>query len=109
MLNTKTEIFADAAVVYCSGRIVRGAEAILCLAVTSQVDKRTIVVDLADVRMVDAAGLGVFAMLAWWARAQEIELILANPNSYVRKLVEITKLDTVLQVCSDLEAQAAGT
>jgi anti-anti-sigma factor len=100
MLNVWSEISADTVVLHCEGRIVRGVEAIVCLAVTQHVDKRTIVLDLGGVRTVDASGLGVFALLGWWASAQEVELILANPNSSVRKLLDICKLDTVLEVCT---------
>src|SRR4051794_32749748 len=76
VLTTNSENCGDTAVLHCSGRIVRGTKAILCAAATSQCEKDTIVLDLSDVRAVDAAGLGVFALLGWWAGAQQIELLL---------------------------------
>jgi anti-anti-sigma factor len=108
MLRVKLSTRRDTATVHCSGRIVRGEEAVLCAAVTARVGKREIVVDLAEVSSVDAAGLGTFALLGWWSASQEVGLVLANPNSYVRNLLEITKLDTVLEVCSLDDAQAVG-
>jgi anti-anti-sigma factor len=108
MLSVWSQISGERAVVHCAGRIVRGTEAILCVSVTSHVDKATVIVELSDVNAVDAAGLGVLALLAWWANAQAIELIVANPNSYVRNLLEITNLDTVLQVCLTEKTQTVA-
>jgi len=108
MLNVRSSKHGDTATVHCSGRIVRGAEAVLCAAVTAQVGKREITVDLTGVRSVDAAGLGAFALLGWWANAQDVELVFASPNAFVRELLEMTKLDTVLQVTSSEDVQAVG-
>ena len=109
MLTIHSGDLGDTAVLHCSERIVRGMEAVLCAAVTSQSEKQTIVLDLGDVTAVDAAGLGVFALLGWWAGAQQIELFLSNPNRHVRRLLDVTKLDTVLRVCSSEEVGGCGS
>jgi anti-anti-sigma factor len=108
MLSVWSQVSGESAVVHCAGRIVRGTEAILCVSVTSHVDKATVIVELSNVSGVDAAGLGVLALLAWWAGAQAIELIVANPNLHVRNLLEITNLDTVLQICSTEKKQTVA-
>ena len=58
---------------------------------------RRIVLDLSDVTHVDSSGLG--GLLGAWtaARSNGCDLEMANLNSRVEKLVEITKLDTVFK------------
>ena len=64
MLSIRAENMGDAVVLRCVGRIVAGdptcalRDAVMC-----QVGKRLVVLDLAEVDTIDAAGLGDFIFL----------------------------------------------
>lgn len=101
MLNVTIQHSEDMAVVCCVGRIVAGDEAnILRKAVLSQVNGRTVVLDLTRVDAIDGGGMGVLVFLQGWARATEVDLKLMNPTSRVRQLFELTNLDSVFEIFS---------
>jgi anti-anti-sigma factor len=58
------------------------------------------VLDLSEVEMVDAGGLGVLVSLCNWACAKDIQLKLVNPSRLVRKTLELTRLTSVLHISS---------
>jgi anti-anti-sigma factor len=60
--------------------------------------RRTIVLDLADVSLVDAGGLGLVLTTYLAAIEHRIALQLGNVPPRVRHLLEVTKLTTVLPV-----------
>jgi anti-anti-sigma factor len=95
------EQIGDVAVLQCGGRIVC-AQALCVLkdAVTSLSQLRMIVLDVSDVEMLDAAGLGVLVSLHNWACTNGIQLKLVNPSKFVRKMLELTGLTSVLHVSS---------
>ena len=68
---------------------------ILRKAVLSQVNSRTVVLDLTRVDAIDGGGMGVLVFLQGRARATEVDLKLMNPTSRVRELFELTNLDSV--------------
>ena len=101
MLNVTIQHSEDMAVLRCVGRIVAGDEAnILRKAVLSQVNSRTVVLDLTRVDAIDGGGMGVLVLLQGWARATEVDLKLMNPTSRVRELFELTNLDSVFEIFS---------
>jgi len=101
MLNVTIQYSEDLAVLRCVGRIVAGDEAnILRKAVLSQVNSRTVVLDLTRVDAIDGGGMGVLVLLQEWARATEVDLKLMNPTSRVRELFELTNLDSVFEIFS---------
>ncbi len=101
MLNVTIQHSEDVAVLRCVGRIVAGDEAnILRKAVLSQVNSRTVVLDLTRVDAIDGGGMGVLVFLQGWARATEVDLKLMNPTSRVRELFELTNLDSVFEIFS---------
>jgi len=101
MLNVTIQHSEDMAVLRCVGRIVAGDEAnILRKAVLSQVNSRTVVVDLTRVDAIDGGGMGMLVLLQGWARATEVDLKLMNPTSRVRELLELTNLDSVFEIFS---------
>ena len=105
MLNVTIQHSEDMAVLRCVGRIVAGDEAnILRKAVLSQVNSRTVVLDLTRVDAIDGGGMGVLVLLQEWARATEVDLKLMNPTSRVRELFELTNLDSVLEIFSSEDA-----
>jgi anti-sigma B factor antagonist len=56
---------------------------------------QAVVLDLSDVAFFDSTGLGVLVLIR---RRLGDRLALASPRSAVRRLLEITKFDTVLTV-----------
>ena len=96
-----TEQTGDVAVLQCAGRMVRAqALSLLKDAVTSLSRLRLVVLDLSEVEMVDASGLGVLVSLHNWACAKGIQLKLVNPSKLVRQMLELTKLTSVLHTSS---------
>ena len=66
-------------------------------------DARLVVLDLAEISAVDAAGLGSLVALHLWARAAGRRLKLLNVTSSVESLLRLTKLCGVFEVCSVTE------
>ena len=93
MLSVTVEELEQVAILHCSGRIVRGNEtAILCAAVRRH--GRDIILDLANVDALDAAGIGAFVSL----QAAGIYLTLKDPNVHVREVLRITGLESVFEI-----------
>jgi anti-anti-sigma regulatory factor len=67
-----------------------------------------VVLDLSGVTSIDSAGIGELAFLHTWARAQNADLKFASPTPFVRDLLGLTNLDSVLEIHPSLcEALAA--
>ena len=98
MLSIRIENIDDAAVLRCVGRIVAGdpihalQDAVMC-----QVGRRLVVLDLAEVDSVDAAGLGSFIFLKTLSCVAGMEFKLMNVSERVRELVDVMKLDSVFE------------
>jgi anti-anti-sigma regulatory factor len=77
------------AVIECEGRIVQ-SDAVLKLrdAVTSQTEARFVVIDLSEVRAIEAGGVGMLIFLKWWTQHHGIRFKLFNPSSVVRNKLE---------------------
>jgi anti-anti-sigma factor len=97
----KSEQTNDVVVVQCAGRMVRG-EALRLVkgAVTTLTQPRIIVLDLAEVKMLDAAGLGMLVFLHCWTRDNGIQLKLVNPSKLAREVLEQTRLASILNISS---------
>ena len=99
MLRIVTEHLADTAILQCFGRIVAGREAeALKDAVACEADKRQVILDLAGVAAIDARGLGLLVFLQTLGCALGYELELANPTPRVREVLDLTRLDFVLDI-----------
>ena len=102
MLTVTIENLGGITSLRCAGRIVGGDEtAILCAAV--QQGRRHVVLDLAEVAAVDAAGIGALVSL----QAAGVYLTLLNPTEQVRKVLKVTKLDSILEICESQSTAAA--
>ena len=108
MLNATSQKLGDSTVLRCQGRIVLGdAYVILRNAVLSQTHTRTLILDLAQVDRIDAGGLGVLLGLREWACSHAIRFQLMNVTNQVEHVLELTKLDRVLEFCSVDDRQDA--
>jgi anti-anti-sigma factor len=101
MLNATVQKLGDATILHFQGRIVIGdACSILRDVVLGQGDSRMLVLDLAQVDRIDAAGLGVLLGLRQWAGSNAITFKLLNVMNKVGQLFELTGLDRVFEFCS---------
>lgn len=100
-LHINSEQTGDVAVLQCSGRIVRG-EALHFLrdAVTGLKQPRMVFLDLTDVEMLDGGGLGMLVFLHRWTRDHGIQLKLVNPSTFVREMLDRTRLSCVFNISS---------
>jgi anti-anti-sigma factor len=94
MLSVTTRNVDGTVVLRCQGRLVHGEEsALLCAAVRHH--GREVVLDLADVTAIDAAGIGALVSL----QAAGVYLKLMNPSEAVREVLRLTGLEKVFEIC----------
>jgi anti-anti-sigma factor len=98
MLKVHNTKLGNVAVLCVQGRIVRGETEALRKAVLAQTEKSVIVLDLARVNTIDAGGLGVMLELREFTESRGIEFRLRNVTKLVRRILEITRLDSVFKV-----------
>lgn len=105
-LSLETRNHGDIIIVYCQGRIVYREEAVALSRLVDEVLEQTnrVVLDLSGVSNMDSAGIGELVLLQTSAQRRNINVKYASPNSAVRNLFELTKLDTVLDVHPTLNA-----
>jgi anti-sigma B factor antagonist len=109
-LSMETRYRGDVVVVHCQGRIVFRDEAAALSRLVGEVLENSgkLVLDLGGVSAIDSAGIGELVSLHTWARAKSADLKCANPSPWVRDLLDLTKLDSVLDIYPSLgEALAA--
>ena len=109
MLKIHTRNLGDVAVVSVQGRIVNGETASLREAVGSEVAARqqsrgrAIVLDLACVSAVDASGLGLMLELREQAERRGVRFKLMNATKFVKRIFEVTRLDSVFEVSNAID------
>ncbi len=106
MLTLRIQKLEDTTVIRCAGRMVIPYAEVLRNAVLRQRRVPTLVLDLADIIAVDAAGLGMLASLRAWAKETRTELKLMNVTPKVEELLELTNLKSAFEVCSGREMLA---
>jgi anti-anti-sigma factor len=105
MLSINVERDNDTAVLHCAGEIVVGSElSILRDAVLCALDQRAIVLDLAGVDRIDAAGLGMLLFLHTCTHGLGTEMRLLAPGGLVAAVLRLTRLDSVFTVSAPAEA-----
>jgi anti-anti-sigma factor len=109
-LSMETRYCGDVMVVHCQGRIVFRDEAAALSRLVGEVLENSgkVVLELSGVRSIDSAGIGELVLLHTWARSKSADLKCANPSPLVRDLLDLTNLDSVLDIHPSLgEALAA--
>jgi anti-anti-sigma factor len=98
MLRVEIQSAPTAATLFCSGRIVLGieAETLRCLALARS--ECSLVLDLNNVYVMDAAGLGLLVELLLRAQERAGSLTIANPSCPVRRLLELTGLRSIMTI-----------
>ena len=94
----------DAVQVLClEGRIVNGeTELLRNIVQLASDDTREIILDLSEASVVDAHGLGVLLQLREQTLARGIHFELRNVSKPLYRLFEITRLNTVFEIDSDV-------
>ena len=87
-------------VVHCQGRIVYRDEAAALSRVVNEIlhEGSRVVLDLVGVTSIDSAGIGELALLHSLAQSRNAELKCAGANELVSTLLELTNLDSVLDM-----------
>jgi anti-anti-sigma factor len=100
-LQIESSRAGDVAIVQCKGRLVRG-NPVLALrdAVTRFHDARIVVLDLTALENIDGGGLGMLVLLHRWAREHGVQIKLVNANTFVREMLDRTRLTCVFDVSS---------
>jgi anti-sigma B factor antagonist len=105
-LSVESRVMEEFAVISCKGRIAYGIEAAALSGEIAELAPQTrrVVIDLSGVEMIDAAGLGELISVAVAAQASGCSITLAAPGDFIRQLLELTKLTSVVEVCPTLDA-----
>jgi anti-anti-sigma factor len=103
-LSLETRNRGDVMVVHCQGWIVYREEAVALSRVVSEVlqHSQKVVLDLSGVSSIDSAGIGELVQLHTWAERRNATLKCAAPTPLVRSLLDLTNVDSVLEVHSSV-------
>lgn len=100
-LEYQIERIEDVAVVRCLGRMVRGAALDDFRRCIEQLGRlRVLVLDLSEVQMLDAGGLGTLLLVRRWALENSTRLKLVDPPQFLRRILEATRLTGVFETSS---------
>jgi anti-sigma B factor antagonist len=104
-LSLETRNRGEVIILHCHGRIVYRDEAAALSRCGSQVLQQAskVILDLSGVSSMDSAGIGELALLQALAQEKNVELKCAGANPLVRTLLDLTNLDTVMEVHPSLE------
>ena len=101
MLSVNIKKLGNVAVVCLRGQIVRAERKPLREAVNFQTDVAVVVLDLAGVTAIDAGGLGLLLELREQAQSRGIEFRIKNATKLVKRVLEITRLNSVFETLSE--------
>jgi anti-sigma B factor antagonist len=104
-LSLETRNHGDVIIVHCQGRIVYRDEAAALSRLVSQALQSTsrLVLDLSGVSSMDSAGIGELALMQSWAQGKGVNFKCAGPNDLVRTLLDLTNLDSVLEIHASVD------
>ena len=105
-LSVEAHNHGDVIVVRCQGRVVYRDEAAALSRVVGEMlhQGSKLVLDLSGVSAMDSAGIGELALLQTWAQERQAELKCVVSGGVVRTLLDITNLDSVLEVHDTFES-----
>ncbi len=103
MLKVQPRNSGTAVIFYLQGQIVNGETDVLRNAVAFQPHVSAVILDLAGVNIVDAGGLGAILELREQANLKGIRFELMNLNKWVRYVLELSHLDSVFDVKTEVE------
>jgi anti-anti-sigma factor len=103
MLKVHAKKLDAVKVLSLEGHIINGDTELLRRAVQSTSGTSDIILDFANVTVVDAHGLGVLLQLREQTLAKGIRLKLINVGKPLSRIFEITRLNTVFDINSGVE------
>jgi anti-sigma B factor antagonist len=103
MLKLHVKRLGNVAVLFLQGRIVNGDTEVLRNTVQAISEVGAVKLDLARVTTVDAHGLGVMLELREQLAANGVQFELTNVSALVKRVFEITRLDTVFQITRSVD------
>lgn len=103
MLKVHAKKWDRVEVLCLEGQIVNGDTDILRSIVQSASATSDIILDLSDVSVVDAHGLGVLLQLREQTLAKGAHLELLNVSDHLYRIFEITRLNTVFKLDRDVQ------
>ncbi|HKE59729.1 MAG TPA: STAS domain-containing protein [Pyrinomonadaceae bacterium] len=103
MLQVDVKTLNTVVILGLQGQVVTGDTDILRNAVHSLANTSAVILDFARVTTVDAHGLGVMLELRAHTEAKGIRLQLMNVSHPLRRILEITRLDSVFNITSGVE------
>jgi anti-anti-sigma factor len=103
MLKVHANNLGTAAVLCLEGQIINGETEILQNIVDSVPRRNTLILNLGDVSIVDAHGLGVLLKLREQALQRGMRFELMNVSKPLSTVLEITHLDSVFPITSAVE------
>ena len=104
MLKVHAKKWNAAEILSVEGQIVNGNTETLRSAVQLASGAGDIILDLANVSLVDAHGLGVLLQLREKALVNRAQFKLMNVNERLSRVFEITRLNTVFEITSGVES-----
>ena len=102
MLKIHAKKLDAARVLSLEGQFINGETEILRSAVQSASDPSDIILDFANVTVVDARGLGVLLELREQSIAKGVHFELINVSKRLHRIFEITRLSTVFDISSQV-------
>jgi len=104
-LSLEQRRHGEVMIVHCQGRIVYRDEAAALSRLLAEVlpHARKLVLDLSGVTSMDSAGIGELALLQSRAQNYRVSLKCAGPTPPVRNLLDITNLNSVLDIHASLD------
>jgi anti-sigma B factor antagonist len=109
MLKVHAQKLGAVVILRVQGQIVIGELTTLSKTVSSQSEASVLVLDLARVSRIDAAGLGMMLELREQTQSKGIEFRIMNVTKLVQQVLEITRLNTVFEVTSERDVQSLAT
>ena len=103
MLKVNAKNLGNIAVLSLQGQIVNGETEILRQAVQSLPVVSSVKLDLARVTTIDAGGLGTMLELREQAESRGVRFELMNVTKQIRRVFEITRLNSVFQITPAVE------
>lgn len=100
MLNVQRKNLGAVSLLNLEGRVVVGETSVLRDVIQTLPATSSVIVDLSDVTLVDAHGLGVLLQLREQAQAKGLRFELVNISRRVREVLRLTRLDFVFQINS---------
>jgi len=98
MLRIDIDAVPHSATLRCSGRIVLGVEVEILRCMAESRNEACLMLDLSEIRAIDAAGLGLLVELHCRAQCRGRALRIVKASRCVRRLVALAKLQSVLEV-----------